>query len=58
MNQKMSEEKKLAFLTILAETCNVSRAAEAIGIARITVYECREVFATRLPTPIICSWIQ
>ena len=44
MNQKMSEEKKMAFLTVLAETCNVSRAAKAIGVARITVYEWRDAF--------------
>lgn len=45
MNLKMSEEKKIAFLTVLAETCNVSRAAKAIGVARITVYEWRDAFA-------------
>ena len=45
MNKKISEEKKMAFLTVLAETCNVSRAAKAIGISRITVYEWRDAFA-------------
>ena len=42
MNLKMSDEKKVAFLAALAATCNVTRACEAIDIARVTAYEWRD----------------
>lgn len=42
MTTKLTPEKKSAFLHVLAETCNVTRAAAAIGVARITVYEWRD----------------
>lgn len=42
MATKLSPEKKTAFLTILADTANVTAAAAAIGVARRTVYEWRE----------------
>lgn len=35
-------EKEIAFLAALAATCNVTRACEAVGIARTTAYEWRE----------------
>ncbi|CUK12092.1 Uncharacterised protein [Achromobacter sp. 2789STDY5608615] len=42
MATKLTPEKKIAFLAALAETGNVSRAAKAIDVARITVYEWRD----------------
>lgn len=42
MATKLTPEKKTAFLAALAETGNVSRAAKAIDVARITVYEWRD----------------
>ena len=42
MNRKMTNEKKAAFLAALAKTCNVTRACEAINIARVTAYEWRD----------------
>ncbi|KAJ8137845.1 hypothetical protein OY671_008942, partial [Metschnikowia pulcherrima] len=42
MATKSTPEKKIAFLAALAETGNVSRAAKAIDVARITVYEWRD----------------
>jgi hypothetical protein len=42
MNLKMSDERKVAFLAALAATCNVTRACEAISIARVTAYEWRD----------------
>lgn len=42
MTTKLTPEKKSAFLHVLAETCNVSKAAAAIGVARMTVYEWRD----------------
>ncbi|WP_250533966.1 terminase [Caballeronia sp. AZ10_KS36] len=42
MNVKLTPEKKTAFLAVLSQTANVSAAAEAIGVARQTVYQWRE----------------
>lgn len=42
MNSKVTPEKKLAFLAVLAATCNVTASAEAAGIARKTAYEWRD----------------
>ncbi|SEB24778.1 terminase [Paraburkholderia sartisoli] len=42
MNLKLTPEKLTAFLTILADTANVTAAANAIGVARQTVYAWRE----------------
>ena len=42
MNLKRTPEKELAFLTVLADTGNVGKAATAIGCGRTTVYAWRE----------------
>lgn len=42
MATKLTPEKKIAFLAALAETGNVSRAATAIGMSRVAVYEWRD----------------
>ena len=45
---KLTPERKSAFLTALSETCNVTRAAEAVGLKRQTLYDWRcndELFA-------------
>lgn len=50
MNIKLTPERKIAFLAALSATCSVTRACEAVGIARPTAYEWREedpVFAAR-----------
>jgi hypothetical protein len=39
---KVTPEKKLAFLSVLAATCNVTASAEAAGIHRKTAYEWRD----------------
>lgn len=39
---KLTPEKLSAFCTALAETCNVGRAAEAVGISRFTAYTWRK----------------
>lgn len=39
---KLTPEKKREFLTILSQTCNVTKAAQALGIARRTAYDHRE----------------
>lgn len=43
-------EKEIAFLAALAATCNVTKACEAAGVGRMTVYEWRQAddeFASR-----------
>lgn len=50
MPVKRTPEKEVAFLAALAATCSVSRACEAAGIGRATVYEWRDedpTFAAR-----------
>lgn len=45
---KLTPERKSAFLTALSETCNVTKAAEAVGLKRQTLYDWRrddEAFA-------------
>lgn len=42
MNSKLTPEKLTAFLTVFADTCSVTKAAAAIGVARQTVYEWRD----------------
>lgn len=42
MVTKVTPEKKIAFLAALAETGNVSRAATAAGVERMTVYRWRD----------------
>lgn len=39
---KLTPEKKRAFLAVVAETCNVTKAAAAIGVSRWTVYDWRK----------------
>lgn len=42
---KLTPEKLTAFCAALAETCNVSRAAAAIGVSRYTAYKWRKADA-------------
>ncbi len=37
-----SPEKRLAFLTVLAASCNVTKAAKAIGVSRELLYDWRD----------------
>ena len=39
---KLTPEKLAAFCTALAETCQVSKACKAVGIARMTAYQWRK----------------
>lgn len=39
---KRTPEKKIAFCSVLAETCNVGRACKTIDISRTTAYEWRK----------------
>ena len=42
MSSVVTPEKMSAFLHVLSETCNVGKAAAAIGVSRMTVYRLRE----------------
>lgn len=39
----LTPEKRIAFLAVLADTCNVTKAAAAIGVSRQALYNRREV---------------
>lgn len=39
----LTPEKRIAFLAVLAETCNVTAAAAAVGVSRQALYNRREV---------------
>lgn len=39
----LAPEKKIGFLAVLAETCNVGKACKAVSISRVTAYDWREL---------------
>jgi hypothetical protein len=41
-NPDLAPEKKLGFLAVLAECCNVGKACKAVSISRTTAYDWRE----------------